>query len=163
RGVRRTFGSGYARGSAGAVMKRVAAGVALAALLLVGGAGTARAEDVKGKWYIGTNLAALVTTDNIRSNAALIIAPLGPDGAPFTGDKGEEISCDSSSGMVYCDPRPDDLLSRQTQLQQTLKLDMHVGYGLTSNVSLQLDTGYYNGNINNFDVFTTKVVPFSAN
>jgi len=144
-------------------MKRVTAGVSVAALLLICGGRLALAEDVKGKWYFGSNLAVLVTTDNIRSNAALIVAPLGPDGAPFTGDKGEEISCSSTRLDVFCDPRPDDLLSRQTQLEQTLKLDGHFGYGLTSNLSLELDTGYYKGDIKNFDVFTTKVVPFSAN
>ncbi|MBI3448115.1 MAG: outer membrane beta-barrel protein [Acidobacteria bacterium] len=121
------------------------------------------AEDVKGKFYVGGNLAVLVTTDNIRSNAALIIAPLGRDGAPFTGDRGEVISCDATRSNVFCDPRPDDLLSRQTQLQQTLKFDGHIGYGLTSSFSVQLDTGYYKGGITNFDVFTTKVVPFTTN
>lgn len=143
-------------------MKKTAGLLALA-LLTALCIGDSLAEDVKGKFYVGGNLAILVTTDNIRSNAALIIAPLGRDGAPFTGDRGEVISCDSTRSNVFCDPRPDDLLSRQTQLQQTLKFDGHIGYGLTSNFSLQLDSGYYKGDITNFDVFTQKVVPFSSN
>jgi outer membrane protein W len=143
-------------------MKNIAVGLWAVALIFAAVTGTALAEDVKGKFYFGANLAVLVTTDNIRSNAALIIAPLGNDGAPFTGDKGEVISCDTGRSDVFCDPRPDNLLSRQTQLQQTTKLDGHIGYGLTSNFSIQLDTGYYKGDVTNFDVFTTKVVPFRA-
>jgi outer membrane protein W len=127
------------------------------------GSGVGLAEDVKGKWYFGGNLGVLVTTDNVRSNAALIIAPLGADGAPFTGDKGELVSCQVGRQDTYCDPRPDELLSRQTMLQQTLKLDGTIGYGLTSSVSVQLDTGYYKGNIQNFDVYTVKDVPISRN
>ncbi len=136
--------------------------VSCLAVVLAAEAGASLAEDVKGKWYIGGNLGVLVTTDNVRSNAALLIAPLGADGAPFTGDRGEEVSCDTSNVNVFCDPRPDDLLSRQTQLEQTLKLDGTIGYGLTSNVSVQLDTGYYKGDVLNFDVFTHKVKPANA-
>jgi opacity protein-like surface antigen len=143
-------------------MKKIAAGLWIVALALAAGMGFALAEDVKGKVYFGANLAVLITSDNIRSNAALIIAPLGNDGAPFTGDKGEIVSCDTGRSDVFCDPRPDNLLSRQTQIQQTLKLDGHIGYGLTSNFSIQLDTGYYKGDVTNFDVFTRKVVPFST-
>lgn len=138
------------------------------AVLAVAAAATAvvTAEDIKGKWYFGGNLGLLVTTDNIRSNAALIISPLGPDGAPFTGDKGEEVSCVSdpnrpTSSGVFCDPRPDELLARQTQLEQTWKIDGTIGYGLTSNFSIQLDTGYYKGDIKNFDIFTRARVPTS--
>jgi len=144
-------------------MKKTFAVPALALLVFAAGTDTGRAEDVKGKFYFGGNLSVLVTTDNIRSNAALIIAPLGNDGAPFTGDKGEEISCNTGRADVFCDPRPDDLLSRQTQLQQTLKFDGHFGYGLTSNLSIELDSGYYKGDITNFDVFTHKVVPSTNN
>lgn len=132
-----------------------------AAAAFLAGIGTGAAEDVKGKWYFGGNLGVLVTTDNIRNNAALIIAPLGADGAPFTGDRGEEVSCTAGRTDTYCDPRPDELLSRQTQLEQTLKLDGTIGYGLTSSFSVQLDAGYYKGNIVNFDVFAVKDTPIS--
>lgn len=162
-------GGRVARWSADAAMKKNLAGLSLVALALAAGTIPARAEDVKGKFYFGGNLAVLVTTDNIRSNAALIIAPLGNDGAPFTGDRGEEISCgvagdpnQPANTNVFCDPRPDDLLSRQTQLQQSFKLDGHFGYGLTSNLSIELDTGYYKGDVTNFDVFTRKIIPFNA-
>jgi opacity protein-like surface antigen len=137
---------------------------AIAALMLLAfSGGPALAEDLKGKFYIGGNLGVLVTNDNIRNNAALIIAPLGDDGAPFTGDKGEEVSCDSGNIAVYCDPRPDDLIARQTAIETTFQGDIRFGYGLTSSLSLEFSAGYFEGNVNNLDVYTTKLVPISNN
>jgi opacity protein-like surface antigen len=136
---------------------------AIVVLTLVMGAGAASAEDLKGKFYIGGGLGVLVTDDNIRNNAALIIAPLGDDGAPFTGDKGEEVSCDTASTSVYCDPRPDDLIARESQIQTSYVADFRVGYGLTSALSLEFSAGWFEGDINNMDVYTTKRVPVTSN
>jgi hypothetical protein len=121
--------------------------------------GTGFAEDLKGKFYIGGDLGVLVTTDDVRSNAALIISPLGADGVPFSGDQGEEVSCDATRTDVYCDPRPDDLIARETQLEDTFNADLSFGYGILSWLSLQVDVGYYTGSVKNLDVFTQKNVP----
>lgn len=123
----------------------------------------ASAEDIKGKFYLGGGIGLLTTPDYVRNNAALIVAPLGADGAPFTGDKGEVVSCSSTRTDVFCDPRPDDLIARETQLEQGLHGNLTFGYGVTSTLAVELSAGYYKGSIHNLDVYTTKIVPFSAN
>ncbi len=135
--------------------------IVLAVVLM--GTGGVTAEDLKGKFYIGGSLGVLVTTDNVRNNAALIISPLGDDGAPFTGDDGEEVSCESGRAEVFCDPRPDDLIAREAQIEQTLQVAARIGYGLTSSLSIEFSAGYFEGDLKNIDVYTTKFVPFSLN
>lgn len=144
------------------VKTRPLGAVAALAVALLGVSQTA-AEDLKGKFYLGGSLGILVTTDNVRNNAALIISPLGADGAPFTGDEGEEVSCESGRSQVFCDPRPDDLIARQAQIEQTIKGDIRIGYGLTSALSVEFSAGYFEGDLKNIDVYTTKFVPISTN
>lgn len=134
-------------------------GALVLAAVLLAASGSVQAEDIKGKFYIGGEFGVFVNTDDVRSNAALIISPLGDDGAPFTGDTGEIVACDSTNATVYCDPRPDDLIARETQLEDTFELKATIGYGLTSWFSLQLDVGWFEGDVQNFDIFTTKRVP----
>jgi opacity protein-like surface antigen len=131
--------------------------------VLVMSADLVSAEDLKGKFYVGGGLGYLLTTDSIRNNAALIVAPLGRDGAPFTGDRGEEVSCETTRLDVFCDPRPDDLIARETQVEQTIALNGRVGYGLTSHFSVELSVGYFKGDLKNMDVYTSKWVPEGAN
>lgn len=119
----------------------------------------AHAEDVKGKWYFGGRLGYLSTTDDIRSNATIIIGPLGDDGVPFTGDPNEEQSCVGNASNTYCDPRPDDLLARETAIEETFKLDLDGGYGLTSWLSLQLDVSYFKGSVGPIDTFLRDHFP----
>jgi hypothetical protein len=126
--------------------------------VLCASAGVGHAEDIKRKFYVGGTLGVNVYTDAIRNNAALIISPLGDDGAPFTGDEGEIVACEAQA-TVFCDPRPDDLIARETQIEDTIEGRATFGYGLTSLLSLELDVGYFKGQVNNFDVFTTKRVP----
>jgi hypothetical protein len=132
-----------------------------AVLLVVGMAvPLAQAEDIKGKWYFGGNLSFLSTTDYIRSNSAIIIGPLGDDGIPFTGDPNEASGCATgiSSTTIFCDPRPDDLLARETTIEETFRIELTAGFGLTSWLSLQLDTSYFQGDISPVDVFTRDVI-----
>jgi len=143
--------------------KHALPGILTAVAVLALGVTLVGAEDIKGKFYVGGDLGVLVTTDNIRSNAALIIAPLGNDGAPFTGDRGEIISCDTIRPDVFCDPRPDDLIARNGNLEQTIAYTLRAGYGLTSNLAIQLDVGYYKGELRNIDVYTEKNVPLGGN
>ncbi|HKY33418.1 MAG TPA: outer membrane beta-barrel protein [Candidatus Polarisedimenticolia bacterium] len=119
----------------------------------------AMAEDLKGRWYFGGNLSFLSTTDDIRSNASIIIGPLGDDGIPFTGDMNEEQGCTSASANTFCDPRPDDLLARETAIEETFKIDGTVGYGMTSWLSLQFDVSYFKGDVGPVDVFYRSTFP----
>jgi hypothetical protein len=122
-----------------------------------------QAEDLKGRWYFGGNLSFLSTTDSVRSNAQIIIGPLGDDGIPFTGDPNEEQGCTTQSAQSFCDPRPDDLLARETTIEETFKYDLTAGYGLTSWLSLQLDASYFKGNVGPVDTFLRDHFPISTN
>jgi hypothetical protein len=51
------------------------------------------------------------------------------------------------------DQRYDDLLGRETSLQERQVYNVSVAYGLTSWLSLQLDVGRYSGDVTNFDTF----------
>jgi hypothetical protein len=119
----------------------------------------AHAEDLKNRWYFGGNISFLSTTDDIRSNSAIIIGDPGDDGIPFTGDPNEDQGClDSSIGGSgpFCDPRPDDLLSRETSIEETFKLELNAGYGLTSWLSLQFDASYFKGDVGPIDAFVRQ-------
>lgn len=129
------------------------------AFVAIASSSPALAEDVRGKWYFGGGFGFLSTTDDIRSNAAIIIGPLGDDGIPFTGDPNEEQSCTANSASTYCDPRPDDLLSRETSIEETFKVDVSGGYGLTSWLSLQLDFSYFKGDVGPIDTYLKDSYP----
>jgi len=135
----------------------------LAILVAVAFAAPAHAEDLKGKWYFGGNLSFLSTTDSVRSNAQIITGPLGDDGIPFTGDPNEEQGCTSNAGNSFCDPRPDDLLGRESTIEETFKYDVTAGFGLTSWLNLQLDASYFRGNVGPIDVFLRDTFPVQSN
>ena len=136
-------------------------------MLLVAGMAVplAQAEDIKGKWYFGGNLSFLSTTDYIRSNSAILIGPLGDDGIPFTGDPNEAPGCTTGAqqGTVFCDPRPDDLLGRETTIEETFRIELTAGFGLTSWLSIQLDTSYFQGDVSPVDVYTRDVILVDPN
>jgi outer membrane protein with beta-barrel domain len=135
---------------------------AMVSLLLLAVTGPARAEDLKSRWYFGGNLSFLSTTDDIRSNAGIIIGPFGDDGIPFTGDPNEEQGCTGAATHVFCDPRPDDLLARADSVEETFKYDLTAGYGLTSWLSLQLDASYFRGDVGPVDVFLRDSIPAAS-
>lgn len=125
---------------------------------------SASAEDLRQRWYFGGNISFLSTTDDIRSNAAIIFTNnFGDDGIPFTGDPNELQGCggtgQSFSNDPFCDPRPDDLLARDNTIEETFRLDLTAGYGLTSHVSLQLDASYFKGDVGPMDAFTRETFP----
>src|SRR5262245_58672534 len=124
-------------------------------------AGRAHAEDLARRWYFGGSLAFLSTTDDIRPNATINVGPPGDDGIPFTGDRNESIQCVETGGFsqVFCDPRPDHLLSREMTIEETLKLDLTGGFGLTSWLSLQVDASYFKGDVGPVDAFTRQFYP----
>jgi opacity protein-like surface antigen len=51
------------------------------------------------------------------------------------------------------DRRQDDLLGRETSVEESQTYNFAVSYGLTSWLSVQVDLGYYKGNVSNFDTF----------
>ena len=138
-----------------------AAGILFCSLSgLIGGATLAQAEDLKSRWYTGGSLAFLSTTDDIRSNAAIFLGSFGDDGLPGTGDPNENSSCDDPG--VFCDPRPDDQLGRRTGIEETYRLDLTVGYGITTWLSVQVDAGYFRGNVGPLDLFVSEAFPMGS-
>ncbi len=133
------------------------------ALVTIGLAGPVYAEDLKGRWYFGGNISFLSTTDDIRSNAFIIIGSPGDDGIPFTGDPNEDQGCpediSAQSPTLFCDPRNDDLLGRETTIEETFKLDLTAGYGMTSWLSLQLDVSYFEGDVGPVDAYRLEALP----
>jgi hypothetical protein len=124
---------------------RNSAGWVVSAVLCVGvSAVGARAEDMRGRWSFGFGAGILSTKDNIRSNAAGL--QLNEFGVP------EDYSDDVvQPGTI--DRRGDDLLSRETSIQERQIYNFSISYGLTSWLSLQFDVGRYSGDVSNLDTF----------
>jgi len=101
-----------------------------------------QAENERGRWSFGLGVGFLSTLDDIRNNAAA--ADLLDVGRP--GD----ISDDP---FINSDPRGDDLLGRETEIEEAQTYNASIAYGLTSWLSLQVDVSYYEGNISNLDTF----------
>jgi opacity protein-like surface antigen len=104
--------------------------------------GPARAEDERGRWSFAIGLGMHSTFDDIRSNAAEVISIENdptktrlPDG-DLSNDK-----------VVTYDPRQDDELGRATKVEEKQRFDFSAAYGLTSWLSLQVDTGMYQGDV----------------
>ncbi|MGH9869288.1 MAG: outer membrane beta-barrel protein [Candidatus Polarisedimenticolia bacterium] len=129
----------------------------LAGLVL---ASPARAEDLKNKWYLGGNISFLSTMDDVRSNSNIIVGNFGDDGIPFTGDPNEDQGCTSQdlneTAGPFCDPRPDDLLGRESTIEETFRLEVTAGYGLSSWLSLQFDASYFQGDVGPVDAFVRQ-------
>jgi len=116
-----------------------AALAALAALCL-----PAQAEDTRGRWSIGLSGGILSTKDDIRSNASSLL--LEEHGV--FNDFSDDVLVGGSD-----DNRQDDLLGRETSIQERQKFGLSIGYGLTSWLTLQFDAGYYRGDVSNLDTF----------
>ena len=128
-------------------MRRAALAASLTLILLAGAAQDTRAENTKGRWNIGGGVSWVSTKDDIRSNAAFVLfAQPGPDGVPDTGDE----------TILFFDPRPDDTLSRETTLDEGLRLDLNFAYGLTDWMSIQVDTGVYQADVVQLDTFVVE-------
>jgi hypothetical protein len=103
------------------------------------------AEDERGRWTFSLGGGLLSTQDDIRSNAAA--AALQDVGRP------DDISDDILGGW---DVRQDDLLGRETTPEEIQTYNLAVAYGLTSWLSVQVDLGYYEGNVSNLDTFRIR-------
>ncbi len=119
-------------------------GWAAVAVVVALAAPPARAEDARGRWSLGFGLGIQSTIDDIRSNAANVV--LTEAGIP--GDPADDIPKIDES-----DRRQDDLLGRETAVDERQVQSLSVAYGLTSWLSLQFDLGYYRGDVSNLDTF----------
>ena len=119
-------------------------GIWLAAALagLVATCSPARAEDERGRWTFGLGAGILSTKDDIRNNSAALL--LNEKGIP------NDIS-DDQVVKDSIDLRQDDLLGRDTSVEERQTYSFSIAYGLTSWMSLQLDVGRYSGNVSNLD------------
>ena len=113
---------------------------------LIFGALPAGAEDVRGRWSFSLGVGMLSTLDDIRNNASVL--RLKDPNRGFPDDISDDIVIPGSN-----DPRQDDLLGRETAVEERQVYNLSVGYGLTSWLSLQVDVGYYKGNVGNLDTF----------
>lgn len=93
----------------------------------------AQAKDVSRLWFIGGSIGYHTTQDSIESNADL-----------------------------QGDPRPDDLVSREGDIDDTVQLGLHLGAGLSRRFTLQLETGYFRGEIGPVDVYHQEQFPYSS-
>ncbi|MGH9868119.1 MAG: hypothetical protein ACREAA_08150 [Candidatus Polarisedimenticolia bacterium] len=105
--------------------------VVLAALVFFSATG-AQAKDVRRLWFVGGTIGYHTTADAVENNASLAN-----------------------------DPRPDDFVSRELTLDDTIQAGLHVGFGLTGSFTLQLETGYYKGNVGSVDVYREESFPGS--
>ncbi|MFQ5702234.1 MAG: hypothetical protein ACE5HU_10365, partial [Acidobacteriota bacterium] len=125
-----------------------------------------QARPPEHRWYLGGGVSILSTIDDIRNNAGIIFTEdFGDDGVPFTGDLNELTACPSNFGDLFpvqnpfCDPRPDDLLARDSMIQDGLKYDLTVGYQLTQRIGVQVDASRYTGEVGPIDVFKSRTFP----
>ncbi|MGD8376963.1 MAG: outer membrane beta-barrel protein [Acidobacteriota bacterium] len=126
---------------------------ALASVLLCGATG-AWAENTKGRWDIGGGFYFVSTVDDIRNNAAFVLFDQpGPDGIPNTGDE----------TILFADPRPDDLITRETTLQEGVAFNVNFSYGVTDWLALQIDVGHYDANVVQLDTWVHQEGFFDAN
>jgi outer membrane protein W len=116
------------------------------------------AEDERGRWSFSFGPGVQSTFDDIRSNAAVVGTRESVPDQPPDGDL-------SNDQVLESDPRTDDLLARQTKVEEKQRLDFSVAYGLTSWLSLQLDSGYYRGDIAPLDtmIITNRWVEVGPN
>lgn len=94
----------------------------------------ATAKDLLRRWYFGGSLGYHVTFDGIENDA-------------------------ESPG----DPRPDDLVGRETSVEDGLAFGLTAGFGMTSWLSLQLDASYHKGGVGPVSVFFEDTFPRASN
>jgi hypothetical protein len=118
------------------------------------------------RWSLGVNVSTHSTSDNYRSNAAIVQTKMfGADGIPGTGDAGEVVTCISLIPGYYpevdpfCDPRSDDLVAREGSVHDTIGLGIEAGFELTRWLQLRFDARYYQSEVGDIDVYATETVP----
>src|SRR5688572_3513816 len=112
---------------------RLACRMALIALLLPGFS-AASANDGRQLWYITSSLGFHTTEDEVRNNAA-----------------------------ASEDARPDQEDARTAAIDDGLSFSLNAGFGLTDRLSLQLDTGWFRGDMGPVDGYLEDQFPASVN
>lgn len=125
-------------------MRKLLGSVSLAVLLCWGAVDGVRAENVKGRWHLGGGFSFISTSDDIRNNAAVVrLGNPGEDGIPDSGDE----------TIQFVDRRPDDLLARETTIEEEFRIDLNASYGVLDWFSVQFDASYYKTDIVQLDTF----------
>jgi outer membrane protein W len=128
-------------------MKKFAFAISLAVALVLGVGGEVKAENTKGRWHLGGGFSWVATEDDIRSNAGFVLFNQpGNDGVPDSGDE----------AIIFFDPRPDDTISRETTIEEGFQFDFNASYGVTPWFSLQVDAGYYEADVVQFDTYVRE-------
>ena len=140
-------------------MRKLLGSVALGMLLLWGAVGGVRAENVKGRFHLGGGFSFVATHDDIRSNAAVV--RYGNPGAD--GLMGDGIPDSGDETIIFVDRRPDDLLARETTIEEKWRFDLNASYGVLDWMSIQFNAGYYNADIVQLDTYAEVRVPRDAN
>ena len=128
-------------------MKPGRMGVCALALVSVAvlGVDVTRAEDQRGRWTLGFGLSLQSTLDDVRNNASIVVSKENDSFRLPDGDL-------SNDRIIVFDPRADDLLNRETKVEERQRFEFSAGYGLNSWLSLQFDVGYYQGDVSPVDV-----------
>ena len=110
-----------------------AAAWAVIAVLAVLACSLAWAKDLTRKWYLGGTLTYHTTEDEIGSNAEMAL-----------------------------DPRPDDFASREVAIEDTVRFDLAAGFGFSKWFSLQLEVGYFEGDVGPLEAYMVDRFPVST-
>ena len=115
----------------------------------------------KGRWYFGGAVAFRSSTDEVRNNAQISIGPLGQDGIPYTFDTGETTDC--AQAGVFCDARPDYLITSPNVINETFQYDLHGGFVVTDWLSVQLETSWFEADVGPVDAYLSDHYPYASN
>ena len=99
-------------------------------LVLAGSAAVVRANPSKDRWGFGGSVGYHTTEASITPNAD----------ADF-------------------DIRPDDYISRETTVEDTISFGLSTGFGMTEHFTLQLDVAYFEGEIGKIDTYLEDTYP----
>lgn len=135
-------------------MRKLLSSVSLAAVICWGAVDGVRAENVKGRWHLGGGFSFISTSDDIRSNAAFLkFGNPGEDGIPDSGDE----------TIIFVDRRPDDLIARESTIDEDWRFDLNASYGVLDWFSIQFNVGYYKADLVQLDTFSEIREPVDAN
>ncbi len=99
-------------------------------LIVAGSAAVVQADPSKGRWWFGGSLGYHTTEASITPNAD------------------DEF-----------DIRPDDYISRETAVEDTICYSLSAGFGMTESFTLQLEVGYFEGEIGKIDTYLADTYP----
>ena len=80
----------------------------------------------------------------------------------FGGSAGYHTTEGSIEPNAEDDIRPDDYVSREISVEDTISYGLSAGFGMTDRVTLQLDVGYFEGEIGKVDAYLEDLYPHRA-